>query len=200
MFGNLFKIKAVPKNEVAKAFIVVQLNARLQPMHRAEFFEDPLDDLLTAHGIGEISGGGTLQSKSGEIEFCDIEIEVSNATEQTVQAIIHRLEELGAPKGSKLTIGASDREIAFGASEGMAVYLNGSSLPDEVYRECDSNFVYSEFDRLLNGSGRVLSYWQGPTETACYLCGGSFVEMREKISGFIARYPLCQQCRVVQIA
>lgn len=200
MFGNFFKRKAVTKSEVAKALIIVQLNARLQPMHRAEFFEDPLDDVLNTHGIGEISGGGTLQSKSGEIEFCDVEIEVNQASAQTVHTIIHRLEELGAPKGSRLTVGASDRDIAFGVSEGMAVYLNGSSLPDEVYQECDSNFVYSEFDRLLNGSGRVLSYWQGPTETAFYLYGSSFIAMKDKIAGFVASYPLCQQCRVVQIA
>lgn len=169
-------------------------------MHRGEFFEDPLDEVLKTHAVGEITGGGTLQSQSGEIEYCDIEIEVKNSSEAAVQTIIHRLEELGAPKGSKLKIEATDSDLPFGVSEGMAVYLNGTSLPDTVYRECDSNFVYSELDRLLNGSGRVLSYWQGPTETAFYLYGSSFKEMREKISEFLASYPLCQQCRVEQIA
>lgn len=200
MLGNLLTKKVITEYEVAKEFIVVQLNARLQPMHRGQFFEDPLAEMLKNHNIGEISGGGTQQNQSGEIEYCDVEIEVKNSSEATVQKIIHRLEELGAPKGSKLKIEATNRDLAFGVSEGISVYLNGTALPDAVYRECDSNFVYSEFDRLLNGSGRVLSYWQGPTETAFYLYGSSFEEMKDKISQFLVSYPLCQLCRVEQIA
>lgn len=199
MFGNLFKKQKAPSVET-KEFIVAQLNARLQPMHRGEFFEDSLNEYLKKHGIGEVSGGGTLQSQSGEIEYCDIEIEVNNSREETVKTIIHHLELLGAPKGSKLKIEAENREQPFGVSEGMAVYLNGTDLPDPVYKECDSNFVFSEFDRLLSGGGRVLSYWSGPTETAFYLYGSSFEEMNAKISEFISSYPLCQQCRIEQIA
>lgn len=200
MFGNLFKKKTAPNIEEAKEFIVAQLNARLQPMHRREFFEDALDEDLKKNGIGEISGGGTLQSKSEEIEYCDVEIEVKNSSDKVIQAIIARLEQLGAPKGSILMIEAEDREIPFGVSEGMAVYLSGKDLPVDVYKECDSNFVFSEFNRLLSGYGRVLSYRQGPTKTAFYLYGTSFGEMKEKISEFVASYPLCQKCRVEQIA
>lgn len=169
-------------------------------MHRGEFFEDLLDEYLRKYGIGEITGGGTLQSQNGEIEYCDIEIEVNNSGEETVKIIINRLEQLGAPKGSKLKIEAEDRELPFGVSEGMAVYLNGTDLPDAVYKECDSNVVFSEFDRLLSGVGRVLSYWQGPAETAFYLYGSSFADMKEKIAEFVASYPLCQKCRIEQIA
>jgi hypothetical protein len=200
MFGNLFRKKTAPSVEETKEFIVAQLNARLQPMHRGEFFEDPLDEELRKCGVGEISGGGTLKNKSGEIEYCDVEIEAKNSDDETVRIIIGRLEQLGAPKGSRLNIEAEDREVPFGVTEGMAVYLNGTDLPDEVYKECDSDFVFSEFDRLLSGSGRVLSYWQGPTETAFYLYGISFGEMKEKISEFVASYPLCRQCRIEQIA
>lgn len=199
MFGNFFK-KEKAQSVETKEFIVAQLNARLLPMHRGEFFEDLLDEDLKKYGIGEITGGGTLQSQNGEIEYCDIEIEVNNSSEETVKTIINRLEQLGAPKGSKLKIEAGDRELPFGVSEGMAVYLNGTDLPDSVYKECDSNFVFSEFDRLLSGDGRVLSYWQGSTETAFYLYGSSFVKMKTKIGEFVASYPLCQKCRIEQIA
>ena len=50
------------------------------PIDRGEIYEDPLDELLKAENIGEVSGGGTMQKKSGEIEYCDIEIEL-NGTE-----------------------------------------------------------------------------------------------------------------------
>jgi hypothetical protein len=38
--------------------------------------------------------------------------------------------------------------------------------------------IFDEFDIQLNGdAGKVYSYWQGPSETAFYLYGSSFVEM-----------------------
>ncbi|HOY02921.1 MAG TPA: hypothetical protein PLV36_15645 [Zoogloea sp.] len=138
-----------------KIFFVAQLNARLQPVHRGEYFEDPLNVELKKAECGEVSGGGSLQSKIGEIEYCDIEIEVNGALTVAERVVIETLEGLGAPKGSKLHIEAEGRQVQFGQAEGIAVYLNGTGLPDEVYKECDSNFVYSEFDRLLNGEGRV---------------------------------------------
>jgi hypothetical protein len=180
--------------------MVAQLNARLQPIHRGEFFGDALDAELKKRQLGQITGGGTLQAKSGEIEYCDIEVEVAPGAVTAEVTLIQTLEALGAPKGSKLHIEAEHRKTAFGVHEGLAVYLNGTSLPDHVYKECDSNFVHNEFNRLLEGKGRVLSYWQGPMETAFYMYGPSFSIMSEGVAGFLATYPLCQQCRCTQIA
>lgn len=194
---RLFKRSAKP---APKQFFVAQLNARLQPIHRGEFFEDPLDAELKRRRLGEISGGGTLQAKDGEIEYCDIEIEVTPGADAAEAAVIRTLEVLGAPRGSKLHIEADGREIPFGVHEGLAVYLNGTSLPDHVYKECDSNFVHSEFNRLLEGKGKVLSFWQGPRETAFYIYGPSYAAMKESLSDFVSTYPLCQQCRMAQIA
>lgn len=181
-------------------YLVAQLNARLQPMHRGEWFEDPLDEALKKAGCAEVSGGGTLQSETGEVESCDIEISVEGSLSDATRLTIATLEALGAPKGSKLHIASEERQVQFGISEGLALYLNGTDLPDEVYQECDSNFVYSELERLIEGVGQILSWWQGPTETALYLYGSSFQGMKETISEFLATYPLCQQCRVEQIA
>jgi hypothetical protein len=172
----------------------------LQPVHRGEFFEDALDAELKKGQLGEVSGGGTLQTPGGKIEYCDIEIELSGDPSAAEHMVISTLEALGAPKGSKLHVEAEGRTVSFGINEGLAVYLNGTDLADEVYQECDSNFVYSEFDRLLQGNGRVLSYWQGPTETAFYAYGQSFEGMHRCLAGFLATYPLCHKCRVVQVA
>ena len=198
MFSRLFGKKS--SSGQPDEMIVARLNAKLQPMHRGEYFEDPLDARLKKSRLGEVSGGGTMQEKSGEIVYCDIEISLASASEEVVQFVITTLEELGAPKGSELLIERSGIQRALGKAEGLAIYLNGTDLPAETYKTCDSNFVHSEFDRLLAGEGRVLSYWQGPTETALYMYGGSFSEMRRRLEPFIASYPLCQQCRITQVA
>ena len=116
-----------------------------------------------------------------------------------VAAIVGKAEELGAPKGSKVYVGDTS-PCGFGRAEGLGIYLNGTDLPDETYAKCDSNFVRSELHRLVEGEGRVMSFWQGNRETAFYLYGNSCAEMQCRIAGFIASYPLCEKCRVVQIA
>ena len=180
--------------------IIAQLNARLMPLDRGAIFEDPLDEVIQKSGIGRVTGGGTMQNKGGEIEFCDIELEARDLDDSTVTMIVEVLEGLGAPKGSKLQFGEQRPELPFGRCEGLAVYLNGTDLSDEVYKASDVNFVYSEFNRLLGEKGRIFSHWAGPAETALYLYGPSFADMQKAIAGFVATYPLCQRCREVQIA
>jgi hypothetical protein len=86
------------------SILVAQLNARLQPIHRGEFFEDPLNEALDRAALGgQISGGGTLQDVTGEIEYCDIEIQIAGEVREVVKYIIDTLESSGAPKGSSCT-------------------------------------------------------------------------------------------------
>ncbi len=180
--------------------VIARLNARLQPLDRGTLYEDPLHDALRRSRLGAVTGGGTMMDANGEIELCDVEVELADHSERSLELVQEVLERLGAPKGSSLIVDGGEREIPFGTSEGLAVYLNGTDLPDEVYRDSDVNHVYEEFERLLDGVGAVHSYWEGPTETALYLYGTSFESMRDALAGFLESYPLCEKARVVQIA
>lgn len=195
MLGKLFgKKKASPD------VIVATLNARIQPMHRHERYEDPLEVVLKQHNVGEISGGGTMQGTDGEIEFCDVEIQVTNTSTETITLISQTLEWLGAPKGSRLSVSGVEQPVPFGVNEGLALYLNGTDLADEVYEKCDSNVVYNELEDALGEAGGIHSWWQGPRETAFYLYGPSFDTMKQRILPFVDSYPLCQQARIEKIA
>jgi hypothetical protein len=178
-----------------------QLNARIMPLDRGERYEEPLGEALAESGFGEVTGGGTMQSKEGEIEYCGIDIDLYDVA-KGVPFICEFLAKRGAPRGSKLQYELKGKkvEVPFGLAEGLAIYLNGTDLPDEVYRECDVNEVYDEINRLLGDRGSIQGHWQGPTETALYLYGCSAEEMRELIAGYMAEYPLCQRARIVTIA
>jgi hypothetical protein len=180
-------------------FILLHLNARLQPLDRAEHFEDPLQAAMEEADpgpIGEITGGGSQLAENFEIEYCDVEIAVHELSPATIEFLVRRCEALGAPKGSYLQIGETKHPV--GVNEGLALYLDGTSLPQEVYESSDVDFIMDELQRL--SEGRILSTWDGPTETALYLYGPSFSAMQASIAPFLASYPLCQNCRVVQIA
>jgi hypothetical protein len=199
MLTRLFQF-AAPRPAAAGEIVIARLNARAQPIDRGEVFEDPLDGVLQAAEIGSITGGGTQLGEEGEIQFCDLEISVPEASDAVLAAIRKALEELGAPKGSRLIWNDGANELEFGSFEGLAVYLNGTDLPDSVYEQSDFGFVYEELRRLLGNEGRVVSHWQGPTETALYLYGRSVDTMLARIRPFLDTYPLCARARTVKIA
>ena len=179
--------------------VVVRLSDRAQPVDREGLYEEPLEDLLDEREWGEVTGGGTQLRDSGEIEACDIELQLTRCDDEVLDAIVAELEAAGAPRGSELRLPEPRPARPFGKTEGLGIYLNGTDLPEATYRDCDSNVVYDEFDRLLEGIGFVHSHWQGPTETALYVYGTSSDAMRQALQPFLDSYPLCAGARVQSI-
>lgn len=177
---------------------IAHLNERAQPIERGERYEDPLDGLLRERDLGAVTGGGTQLGELGEVEYCEIEVELVDASPANLELVSMVLERMGAPKGSRLVVDGS--ETAFGVTEGLALYLNGTDLPDEVYSDSDVNVVYDELTSALGALGSIRSYWEGPNETALYMYGTSFDAMKDAIGPFLGSYPLCDRARVVRIA
>lgn len=178
-----------------------RLNARIMPLDRGEMFEDPLSAEFEKNGFGEVTGGGTMQERDGEIDYCGLDLDLYEL-ERSVPFVCEFLTKLGAPKGSALEFERDGErtEVPFGAFEGVAIYLNGTDLPDEVYANSDINVVYADIDRLLAERGEIRGHWRGPRETALYLYGPSSDEMTSLIAAYLAATPLCQRSRLVKIA
>lgn len=182
-------------------FAYAKLNVRILPIARGDRYEDPLAEALSGNGYAEITGAGTGMDENGEMTYCGIDLDLHNV-EQGAPFICEFLSHRGAPRGSVLEyeVNGDKVEMPFGFLEGMAIYLNGTDLPDEVYEKCDVNELYDEINRLLGDRGEIQGHWQGPTETALYLYGYSADEMKSLIADYMATYPLCQKARVETIA
>jgi hypothetical protein len=180
-------------------FLSVTLNARLRPLDRGDRYEDPLQEVLEERLPGsEISGGGTLMSKEGEPELCDIDVDIEGDAETALALVVDTLVALGAPKGSKAQL-EDDEPVVFGEYEGLGLYLNGTDLPDEVYATSDVNELLERLQERLGDTGSMHSYWEGPRETALYLYGPSADQMRERIADVVATHPLAAQSRLVTL-
>ncbi|HUN33642.1 MAG TPA: hypothetical protein VMU95_16655 [Trebonia sp.] len=178
--------------------LTIHLNARLDPDARRGF-DDLLLPVLAAHAPGsEITGGGALLSHTGEPQSCDIEIDLEGDPEASLAAVIKALSAYGAPRGSSVTLG-DEPAIPFGEAEGVALYLNGTDLPEEVYASSDPNELIGSLTDSLGREGSVVSYWEGPQETALYLYGRSASRMRELIGGVLASHPLGQRSRLADL-
>lgn len=181
------------------ARLFVTINARLRPLDRGELYRDPLQAVLDTQAPGSrISGAGTLLTAEREPACCDFDVDVEGDGPAVLRLVTATLEQAGAPKGSTARIGEQE-PVPFGVTEGLAVYLNGTDLPDEVYATSDVNDLITALLAALGAHGRMQSYWQGPRETALYLYGPSAARMADLIADVLSRFPLAQRCRVVPL-
>lgn len=178
--------------------LYVELNARLQPMHRHDL-EDVLEAICAEQGwdVQVVGGGTAVDSETGEVRCCDIHLWL--ASEELVPDVLGLIEAVLAPVGSTWYVDDAEPQ-PFGRAEGLALYLNGTDLPIEVYEAANVDAVLDECSRLIQGVGRLYSYWSGRTETALYLYGASFDELKARIQPLLESCPLCERCRVVRIA
>jgi hypothetical protein len=197
LFGKSHKATGSDEN-----YLVAQLNDKIGPIDRSLIYEDPLDEFLKLKYYGEITGGGTGQENTGEIGFCDIEIKLHSIDldDTIINDIIQKLENLHAPKGSKLILQKTGKEVPFGKKEGLGLYISNSNFPEQSADGYDINFAYSEVLRLLNNEPNADRSWGGKEETALYFYGESFEKMSVEITEFVKSYPLCKNARIVQIA
>jgi hypothetical protein len=203
LLDKLFKSKSkTDSDEGSGNYLVATLNDKVMPIDRGDIYEIPLDSFLKENGYGEVTGGGTMQLETGEIEYCDVEICLNseNIDKAIVNKIIKKLEELGAPKGSRLLIEKTAERIPFGVTEGLGLYLDGINLSDEVYKNSNSEALATEIRKLANIKGEVLRFWQGNIETGLYFYGDSFENIRNSIENFVKQNLECENSRIVRIA
>jgi len=179
-----------------KVSVWLYLNARLRPTHREEIYEELLEEILSKYKLGELLEGGTLQKDVGEIKGCAVEMMIRRNKLDKFYEVLYQLDNI--PRGSKLMIDGEEKEI--GTAEGLALYLNGTDLSPEVYKNCDINYLIEQLDMVLEESAFGFSYWEGSSETALYYYGRSYEEMVKKIMPIVEKYPLCAKCRMEQVA
>jgi hypothetical protein len=178
---------------MASITLIARLYEHIEPLDRGTRYEDPLDAALRERGLGEVTGGGSQLTDSGEIEFADVEINVTNL-DDALPVIVSTLEASGAPTGTEL-IGNAGVLRRLGRHQSVAVYLDGATLPDEVYADLN-------FDQLVDdlttaaGEGSYHGYWQGPTETGLFFFGPDAEAMFTRIESLLRTMPIGQNARV----
>jgi len=166
------------------------------PIDRGDRYEDAVLKVLGKRG--DVVGGGSGGSSSGEIEYVDVELELEDDP-KLIEKVIDALERRGAPKHSRLSIYTDDgdRSVELGIAEGIGIYFDGVNLPAEVYRECTLDDLCEKLAPLLEDPAEIRGSWVGATQTALYLYGLDAEELWRTIEPVVRAYPLSKGARVV---
>jgi hypothetical protein len=135
--------------------VIASLYEHIEPIDRGKRYEDRLQAGLDERGaVGRVTGGGSQLNEAGGIAHADIEIELANLDE-ALGIVSEVLEAAGAPAGSELIDVSNSRVLKeFGTQQCVAVFLDGVTLPDEVYETLDFDAVV----RDLGSAGGDASY------------------------------------------
>lgn len=171
----------------------------IQEMARVRRYEFPLASALRAQRLGEVLGTSTCMSREREVEYVELELDLYSldAGVETARLV---LETAGAPAGSEFRLQqeGGERIIRFGRQEGLAVYLDGMNLPDEVYDTCTCDgLAFLIAGELAAAGGEIRGSWVGREETSIYMYGPNAEHMFDAIEPLLAVYPLCRNARVV---
>jgi hypothetical protein len=175
-------------------FVLARFYEHIGPIDRGERYEDPLNDVLEPAGIGRVTGGGSQLTEEGRIEFADIEIELADL-ESALETAVQALERSGAPRGSEIHLdGSVLRE--FGATQCLAVYLDGVSLPDQVYADLDFDQLVADLDGAA-GQGSYHGNWQGAEETGLFFFAPDAEALFSRLEPVLRAAPIGQNARLV---
>jgi hypothetical protein len=76
------------------------------------------------------------------------------------------------------------------------VYLDGVSLPQDVYADLDFDAVVEELGTAA-GPGSYHGCWQGPEETCLYFFGPDAEATFARVEPVLSRLPIGQNARLV---
>lgn len=179
--------------------VIARIPEHIEPMDRGARYEDPVQDALAIRELGMVTGGGSRLTAAAEIGYVDVEMALADL-DGAVEVVQRILEEAGAPVGSQLLFEQDGREVErpFGMQEGLAVYLDGTTLSEEVYAETDIDALMERLSAAADSAGGELrSAWNGPTETALYHYGPSADAMLVALQPVFNEFPICQNARLV---
>ena len=175
--------------------VIARFYEHIEPIDRGRY-EDPLQEALEKSNAGQVTGGGSQLNELGGIDYAEVEIELANM-DGAVSTVTETLEKAGAPKGSEL-IAAEDGRVlqTFGRNECLAIYLDGVSLPDEVYANLDFDAVVTEIGTAA-GPDSFHGFSQGNEETGLFFFGSSADDMFARVEPVLRQLPIGQNARVV---
>ncbi len=102
--------------------------------------------------------------------------------------------------GSPHVVDGSNANAWFGVMKSLALYLDGTDLPDETNANSDVNELISRLLEALGDHGAMMSHGEGPTMASLNFGGKAYDALAAALAPVVVVHPLALQSWVEQIA
>lgn len=170
--------------------IELYLNLKAMPMGR-EYLEDILEEKMDEIDLGSIDGGGTAISENGEIDYCDISIEMSDMGEESIKNLKKILDGIDLPKGSFICV--QDRKIPFGNLEGLSLEIDIKSIDKTMHLE-------EKLSKVMKRSGKLYDCYQTEDIIRFYYYGKDYDKMLFKLEEKLVEIGITKNYIIKKIA
>lgn len=197
--SNQYSSHGTANHHDEEAFVVVKLNARLNPVERGRFFEMKLGQILEQADLGVVTGGASDHAVEVGTTACELHVQLANDSPETLARLIDELEQLGAPVGSKV-MWQGNQEIEFGCAEGLALWLRSADFKNcSNASEAVENIVHA-CNQSLAERGKFRGFWRDREGAALYFYGASFEAMKRAIEVELGKNQFLKNAAIEQIA
>lgn len=96
--------------------------------------------------------------------------------------------------------GSSEKtQAAPGTEQSVLIYLDGTNLPAEAYRDCDVSSLEDQLTQRIEsaGVGELDGHESGPEITTIYLYGRDAEVLFAAVEPVLSNYTLCQKAKVL---
>lgn len=134
-------------------------------------------------------------------EFSTWGVDIDLASLDSIDLVKRILEDAGAPEGSELQFERDGewKTIPFGVTERLTVWLDGVTLPDDVYERFSTDDLADRIRAAMafDTTAEIRGSWQGPRETSLYIHGADAEKLYLAIEPVLLESPACQNARVI---
>ena len=169
------------------SFAQATLPLRIGPELAQAAFSEPLDAELDRMGLGRVAGYEITTDRDGEPEQLVLTLSLTTDAPRALDEVARRLDELGAPTGSRLGNAECADLITFGSSEGLGLYL-----PRHDTGDADHRALVRACKTAMAGAGLYKGSVSVGDQTALYFYGASFNRMRSAITYVMTTDPRCR--------
>lgn len=175
--------------------LIFRINDQLEPIDADEVYEEKLAEFFEENGYGFCSGGGTMLDDIGNVQYIELEVELEKEDEGKIPEIIKKLEELGAPKGSKMYIEGKKRVKKFGKKEGVQILVNkdNSEMPPQKIA-----MLYQEIKEMLKEPKEINRIAETEEDFIMYFYGDSYRQLKKSISDHLKEKGINKWCKIVK--
>lgn len=141
-------------------------------------------------------GGGTSVDEYGNVDYVELEVEINKEHEDKIPEIISKLEEFGAPVGSKMYIEGKKRAKRFGKKTGIQISINKNTVQLTIEQIAG---MYRELKVIMNDREEINRIYENENEFRVYFYGDSYRDMKKEVTSYLKNKAVIKDVSVKKV-